>query len=152
VEQQRDFERKRKMEDQRHSSEGAEVARHEERLHISRGVSERGALRVRKHVETQHVQDYIPREVEEADMERTGPNPDDSGEIERLPDGSISIPILEEELVVTKRTVVRERLIIRKRTRTEQAPVAAELKREQVEVEADPGLEVNTEALGWESR
>jgi len=140
------------MEGQRRSSEEATVSRHEERLHITKGVREQGAIRVHKRVETEHVKEQIPREVEEADMERTGPNPDDSGTIETLPDGSISIPILEEELVVTKRTVVRERLIIRRRTRTEQSPVEAELKRERVEVEADPDVEVETEGSAWERR
>jgi uncharacterized protein (TIGR02271 family) len=129
-------------------SEGVTVARQEERLHVSRGVHELGAVRVHKRVETEHVKEHIPREVEEADIERVGPNPEDSGKIETLPDGSISIPILEEELVVTKRTVVRERLIIRKRTRTEQSPVEANLKRERVEVEADPGIEIDAERLG----
>ncbi len=31
----------------------------------------------------------------------------------------MSVPLLEEELVVTKRVVVRERIVIRKRTSTE---------------------------------
>ena len=31
----------------------------------------------------------------------------DSGEVETLPDGSISIPVFEEQLVITKRLVVR---------------------------------------------
>jgi len=38
----------------------------------------------------------------------------DSGEIEYLDDGSVSIPIIDEELVVYKRLVVRERVIVRK--------------------------------------
>jgi uncharacterized protein (TIGR02271 family) len=137
---------------QQGDSEGVTVARHEERLHVSRRVREQGAVRVHKRVETEHVKEHIPREVEEAAMERVGPNPEDSGQIETLPDGAISIPILEEELVITKRTVVRERLIIRKRTRTEQVPVEADLKRERVEVEADPGLEIETEGLGTQRR
>jgi hypothetical protein len=40
---------------------------------------------------------------------------DDSGRVETLPDGSISIPVLEEQVVVSTRTVVRERLVVRRR-------------------------------------
>lgn len=62
----------------------------------------------------------------------------DSGEIETLSDGAISIPILEEELVVTKRVVVRERIIVRKDTRLEHRTVNAELRRERVEAIEEP--------------
>jgi uncharacterized protein (TIGR02271 family) len=61
----------------------------------------------------------------------------DSGEVETLADGSISIPILEEELVVTKRVVVRERLIVHKDSHVEHRTVGAELRRERVEVRED---------------
>jgi uncharacterized protein (TIGR02271 family) len=59
----------------------------------------------------------------------------DSGEIETLPDGAISIPILEEELVITKRIVVRERIVVSKEVETETQRVEAELRRERVEID-----------------
>jgi uncharacterized protein (TIGR02271 family) len=69
--------------------------------------------------------------------ERVPVAPDDSGKIETLPDGSISIPLFEEELVVTRRTVLRERVIIRKEEVTEWERVEAELRRETVRFETD---------------
>lgn len=57
--------------------------------------------------------------------------------METLPDGSVSIPVLEEELVVSKRMVVRERIIIRKRTVSEEQPIEAELRRERLEIDSD---------------
>ena len=68
------------------------------------------------------------------------PEPDpealyDSGEIEYSEDGTISIPVLEEELVVTKRVVVRERIIVRRGVETIRQRVDAELRRERVEIE-----------------
>lgn len=57
----------------------------------------------------------------------------DSGEIEYLPDGSISIPLIEEELVVTKRLVVRERIIIRKEHDVRTQRIEAKLRREVLE-------------------
>ena len=120
----------------------ASVVRSEEQLEVGTAAFEAGAVHAKKRVETERVEEIVPREVEDADVERVGPGESDSGEIETLPDGSVSIPILEEELVVTKRTVVRERIVIRKRTRTEEQRVEAELRKERVEVEATPGAEV----------
>jgi uncharacterized protein (TIGR02271 family) len=60
--------------------------------------------------------------------------------VETLPDGSISIPVFEEQLVVEKRLVVRERVVIRKYRETRQERVEADLRRERVEVDADASV------------
>ena len=67
----------------------------------------------------------------------SAPSGGDSGKVETLPDGSISIPILEERLVVTKQTFVRERVIVSKDVETRTEHIEEELRREQVEVEAE---------------
>lgn len=64
----------------------------------------------------------------------------DSGEVEYLPDGSVSIPVIEEELVCEKRPVVRERIVVRKETVTEERVVEADLRREQITVDPDSGV------------
>jgi hypothetical protein len=64
-------------------------------------------------------------------------NEGDSGEVEVLPDGSVSVPVLEEELVVTKRVVVKERIIVRKQVESETRTVEADLARERVEITED---------------
>ena len=79
----------------------------------------------------------MPRDVEHADIERTGPLEDDSGQVETLPDGSVSVPVFEEEIVVSKRLVVRERIVIRKATTSELQRVEEEVRKERVEVEVD---------------
>jgi len=49
--------------------------------------------------------------------------------------------VFEERLVISKEMVVRERVILRKRTVTEHERVQAELRKERVEIEAsDEGL------------
>ena len=116
------------------------VVRHEEELRVSMQAQEIGSVRARKHVETDRVEEIVPRQLEEADVERVAVSDGDSGEVETLPDGSVSIPLLEEELIITKRTVVRERIVIRKRTVTQHERIEAELRKERVEVEGDPGL------------
>jgi uncharacterized protein (TIGR02271 family) len=70
-------------------------------------------------------------------VHRVATSDGDSGEVETLPDGSISIPVFEEELVVTKRLVVRERIVVRKETHVRTETVEAELRRERVDVEVD---------------
>lgn len=131
-----------------HDPGSAEVVRHEEELRVSKERVVRGSVRARKRVETERVTELVPREVEHLEVERVGPNPDDSGQVETLPDGSLSVPVLEEELVVTRRTVVRERVVLRKRTVTEQTPVEADLRRERVELEADPGVQFEGDDAG----
>ena len=84
----------------------------------------------------------VGRDVEDADVERVAVGEGDSGEIEELPDGSVSIPVFEEELVVTKRRVLRERIIVRKRVVTEHETIPADLRRERVEVEVEGDAQV----------
>ncbi len=77
--------------------------------------------------------------AEEEAVRRVAPAEGDSGEIEVLPDGSISVPVFEEQLVVEKRLVLRERVIVRKVMVTEERTVEADLRRERVKVETDDG-------------
>jgi uncharacterized protein (TIGR02271 family) len=83
-----------------------------------------------------------PLDFEHLIEERVPVAADDSGEIETLPDGALSIPLYEEELIVTKRTVLRERVIIRKQIAARTQKVETELRREFVEIDADDGIEV----------
>ncbi len=116
----------------------ASLVRHEEELITGTAAREAGRVGVRKLVEHERVETVVPRGVEHAEFERQAPAEGDSGEVEVLPDGSVSIPVFEEELVIEKRLVVRERIIVRKHTVTEERRVEADLRRERVEVEADP--------------
>jgi uncharacterized protein (TIGR02271 family) len=126
-----------------------EVVRSEEELRTGVVTESAGAVRVRKTVESHPVHEEVDRSVEEADVEHVPAEEGDSGEIETLPDGSLSIPVFEEKIVVEKRVVVRERIVIRKRTVTERQAVEAELRRERVEVDVDAAIadRVDTSAL-----
>jgi uncharacterized protein (TIGR02271 family) len=97
--------------------------------------STRFAHEVRRWIERRNVRQDVERAIDEAEVERVPASEDDSGEIERLPDGSVSIPLFEEELVVTKRLVVRERIVVRKREVVQKERVEATLGSEQVEIE-----------------
>ena len=117
----------------------AELIRHEEEPAVATRVATVGNVHAEKRIEVEKVAQSFPREVEDAVVDRVAATDGDSGEIETLPDGSISIPVLEEELVVAKRLVVRERIVIRKATTTRTETVEAELRRERVEVDVDEG-------------
>jgi uncharacterized protein (TIGR02271 family) len=114
-----------------------DVVRHEQELEVDVVEEPIGRVRARKRIDSRDVSEDVEREVEDADVSREPAGEADSGEIETLPDGSVSIPLFEEELVVTKRLVVRERLVIRKRRRVETERVEATLRSERIEVETE---------------
>jgi uncharacterized protein (TIGR02271 family) len=117
-----------------------QVIRQEEELRVATEAQEAGRLGIRKAVDREWTSTVVGVGTEHADFERQAPLKGDSGEVEVLPDGSISIPVFQEELVIEKRLVVRERVIVRKHTVTEDRVVEADLRRERVEVEADPEI------------
>jgi uncharacterized protein (TIGR02271 family) len=113
------------------------VVLHEEEATVGKRWEGVGRLRVRREVDRETVRGEFPLRRQDLAQERIPTEPDDPGEIETLPDGSISIPLFEEELVVTRRVVLRERVIIRKEDVTEWETVDAELRRERVTFETD---------------
>ena len=117
------------------------VVRHEERLVAGAVEREAGKVRIRKELERVDFDEVIPYAVEHAEVERVPPNDDDTGDIETLPDGTVSIPVLEERLVIEKRLVVTERLLVRKVVETRQQRVTADLTREVVSVDVDETVE-----------
>lgn len=124
-----------------------EIVLSEERLDVGTETQQAGVARIRKSSYVETVQEKVDRASEHADTERV-PVDDaaaDSGEVETLSDGSLSIPLFEEEIVVTKRLVVRERVVVRKQVVHEEHVVTADLRRERVEVEADGDVVVNDE-------
>ena len=131
------------------------VIRSEDELRVATVSREAGTVGVRKVVEHNRTDTVVPVGTEYADMERAPALEGDSGEVEVLPDGSVSIPVFEEELVIEKRLVVRERVIVRKHTVSEDRRVEADLRRERVEIEADPEVAdrvMHEERPDWGSR
>ena len=122
-------------------AEEVAVVRSEEELAVGTRSHEAGRVRATKAVDRRHVQQVVPRGIEHAEVERVNAAEGDSGEVETMADGTVSIPVFEEVLVVEKRLVVRERVVIRKHTVTEEHLVEADLRRERVEVEADPAVD-----------
>ena len=119
----------------------------EERLRVDTETEQLGTARAVKRVDTETVHARVDRGTEQADTERVDvlDADTDSGEVETLADGSVSIPVFEEQIVVTKRLVVRERVIVRKHTVYEDHVVTADLRRERLEVEGDGDVVIEDE-------
>ncbi len=123
-------------------TEAVDLTLAEERLTTGTETVRSGSVRARKEIDVERVEQVVPRGVEHADLERTGALEGDSGEVITLEDGSLSIPVFEEQIVVEKRLVVRERIIVRKHTVYEEHRVQADLRRERLEVETDGDVRV----------
>ena len=120
----------------------------EERLSAGTETYEAGRVRAVKHVDTERVEQRVPKGVEHAELDRQGVAAGDSGQVETLPDGSLSIPVFEEQIVVEKRLVVRERVIVRKTTVYEEEVVSADVRRERLEIETDGDVRVTETGPG----
>ena len=138
---------------ERETGDSLSLVRHEEEAAVDKEWVTDGVVTARKNFESRVVDESVPRFIEYAEAERVNATEEDSGKIEMLPDGSVSIPVLEEQIVVTRRTVVRERIIIRKSTQTVEERVTAELRREHVVVESEGPIEVrDTQPVNGETK
>ena len=116
------------------------ILRSQEEAVVSTAPVESGRVRIRKHVDHDVVRQEVDRMAEHASTDVVPALADDSGELLTHEDGSVSIPILEEEIVIQKRLVVKERLVVRKTAVTETETIEATLRRERVEIDADPAV------------
>jgi stress response protein YsnF len=95
-----------------------------------------GSVRIHKHVETHPVQESVQLNHRDVTVERLEKNEVAS---ERLKpwheDGSLMIPVYEEELVTEIRLVLREVIRVTQNVRTETVAVEGDVRREVVEIE-----------------
>jgi uncharacterized protein (TIGR02271 family) len=139
----------------RSEPEDATLILHEERARIETTPEYAGSLHARREVVRERVRADYPRRRERLATDRVPVSEEDSGKIETLPDGSISIPLFEEKLVVTRQTVLRERVIIRKERVTDWQTVEADLRKERVRFDTEDVPEGTVEkgrGLRWRPR
>ena len=113
------------------------VVRSEEQLHVGTRVQDAGRLLVRKLVGERRDTEDVERRAEQMNVETSPAEEGDTGEVITLPDGSLSIPLFEERIVVEKRLFVRERVIVRKYSVAHREQVEADVRVERVEIVAD---------------
>jgi len=117
------------------SDRDARLTRSEEEVRVGTRAVEAGEAVVRKHVETEHKQVPVTLKHDEIVIERRPVNRE-TGHAE-ITDQEIRVPLYEEEAVVDKRAVVKEELVIGKRSVEEQKTVETDVRREEFDVD-DP--------------
>jgi uncharacterized protein (TIGR02271 family) len=114
------------------------MTRSEEELRVGTTQRERGRVRLRKYVTTEQVQQTVPVQRERVRVERepiTDANLDAATSGPEISEAEHEVVLREEEPVVEKRVVPRERMRLDKDTVTDQERVAEEVRKEQIEVQ-----------------
>ena len=113
------------------------VIRSEEELEVRTVRRQRGRVRVRKYVVTEHVQRTIPVRREEIRIEDgpSSPQAGSPGAEDAEPAGVEEIVLYKEVPVIEKRVVPAERVRIIKDTHTDEAHIAEEVRKERIRVE-----------------
>jgi uncharacterized protein (TIGR02271 family) len=116
------------------------MTRSEEEIRVGTTQRERGRVRLRKYVVTEEVQQTVPVQREEVRIERepiTDANVDQAMAGPEISEEEHEVILHEEEPVVEKRTVPKERVRLDKDVRTEEAQVSEEVRKERIEAEGD---------------
>jgi uncharacterized protein (TIGR02271 family) len=116
------------------------MTRSEEELRVGTQSRERGRARLRKYVTTQTQQVTVPVQREEVRVERepiTDANLGAATSGPAISEEEHEVTLREEEVVVDKRAVPKERVRLDKDTVTDERQVAEEVRKEQIEVEGD---------------
>jgi len=114
------------------------MTRSEEELRVGTAERERGRVRLRKYVTTEQVQQTVPVQRERVRVERepiTEANLDAATSGPEISEAEHEVILREEEPVVDKRAVPKERVRLDKDTVTGEERVAEEVRREQIEVQ-----------------
>jgi uncharacterized protein (TIGR02271 family) len=116
------------------------MTRSEEELRVGTETHERGRARLRKYVVSEEQQVTVPVQHEEVRVERepiTDANLDAATSGPDISEEEHEVTLHEEEPVVEKRAVPKERVRLDTETVTEERQVAEEVRKEQIEVEGD---------------
>jgi uncharacterized protein (TIGR02271 family) len=116
------------------------MTRSEEELRVGTSQRERGRVRLRKYVVTEEVQRTVPVQREEVRVERepiTEGNADAAMAGPDISEEEHEVTLHEEEVVVEKRAVPKERVRMSKDTVTDEQTVSEEVRKERIEVEGD---------------
>ena len=114
----------------------------EEQLEVDTRQRETGRARLKKYIVSDQVQETVPVRREEARVERepiTDANIDQATSGPELTESEHEVVLREEEPVVEKRVVPKERVRLDKETTTEEREISEEVRREEVDVDDDAG-------------
>jgi uncharacterized protein (TIGR02271 family) len=109
------------------------VQRTEEELAAGTREREAGEVRVRKNVRTDRESIEVPTRHEEVSVERV-PLSGEASEAE-IGEDEVVVPVTEEEVVVSKRPVVKEEVRIRKDVVEDTEVVEEDVRREEIDID-----------------
>src|ERR671917_682339 len=109
------------------------VQRTEEELRAGTREREAGRLNVRKRVRTDREQVRVPTRREEVNVERVPVNEQRTGA--EIGEDEVSMPVVEEEAVVGKESVVKEEVRVRKDVVEDEEVVEEDVRKEEVDVD-----------------
>jgi uncharacterized protein (TIGR02271 family) len=118
------------------------MTRSEEEVNVGTREREKGRARLRKYVVTEEVTQTVPVRKEKAVLERepiTEGNVDDALDGPAISDEEHEVTLSEEEIVVEKKAVPKERVRLDKETEVTEERVSEEARKEQIEAEGDIG-------------
>jgi uncharacterized protein (TIGR02271 family) len=126
--------------------EDLRVQRSEEELRAGVRERETGRVNVKKSVRTEREVVRVPKRREEVVIERVpvkGEAKETSGATEAdIGEDEVVVQVFEEEVVITKRLVLKEEIRIRKKVAWEEETVEVDLRKEEVEVDDQSGRDV----------
>lgn len=120
--------------DRGHLDEATRMTRAEEELRIGKRQVETGEVVINKSVETERLQQPVERRVERVRVERRPVSGAGASMNARIENDEIRVPIIEEEVVVEKRPVVKEEIVIARDVDTETEMVEEEIRKERIDV------------------
>ena len=112
------------------------VQRQEEELRAGVREREAGQVNVRKSVKTERERIAVPKKREEVSVERVPVAEGTPGEIG---EGEVAIPVVEEEVVVDKRAVVKEEIRVRKDVVQDEEIVEEDVRNEEIDIDDTSG-------------
>jgi uncharacterized protein (TIGR02271 family) len=118
------------------------MTRSEEELRVGKTQRERGRARLRKYVVAEQVQQTVPVQREEVRVERepiTDANVDRALEGPAISEEEHEVVLHEEQPVIEKRAVPKERVRLDKQTVVDDQTVSEDVRKERIEAEGDTG-------------
>ena len=111
------------------------VQRVEEELRAGTREREVGNVNLRKRVRNEREQVRVPKRREEANVERVPVEEGREATGAEIGDDEVRVPIIEEEIVVEKRPVVKEEIRLRKEVVEDEEVVEADVRKEEVDID-----------------
>ena len=120
----------------------AYLTRSEEELAVGKRRVKAGEVGVTKRVETERVKKAVPVEREEVTVERR-PADANTRAAASIDGDEVRVPLMEEQVVVEKRVVPKEEVIIKKHAKRDTKTVEADLRKEKVDIETEGAARID---------